>query len=391
MQNKNRLVELDSLRGLASLTVVMGHFTGVYSILLTTQYLGFKNIIEWLKFTPLHIVYAGHEAVLLFFILSGFVLTLPFLHRKQQKFIPFMIKRIFRIYTPIIVMVLIAVIAKKYFYDNLGFKGLSDWINLKWSDPISFKMIFQHVTLIFQPDFEYGLNPVLWSLSHEVRVYFILPFLVPLILKLNWKTNFVICGVLLIIGALINKVTHIYLFGFDITVMYIPAFIIGIMLAKYRDIIKEFYIKRLNISFKIALILVAVLLYTYTWLFPNLKILHNTIFNEGSIMIGASLFIVIALSSKNVSSFLSKPILVFFGKISYSLYLYHFVVLLSFLYILYNTISTWMILIIAFCVSLIVSYLSYKYIETPSNQLARRIVSKLSKKGSQVSVKDLVI
>ena len=62
-----RFRELDSLRGLAAITVVFHHFSRICS----------PQIIHVLDRTPLRILVAGHQAVILFFLLSGFVLTLP--------------------------------------------------------------------------------------------------------------------------------------------------------------------------------------------------------------------------------------------------------------------------------------------------------------------------
>ncbi len=82
---KNRLEELDSLRGIASLTVLIGHFIGVFTLIqMDTSDLGFSNAINLLKYSPLHIIYAGHEAVILFLVLSGFVLALPYIKGKQK-------------------------------------------------------------------------------------------------------------------------------------------------------------------------------------------------------------------------------------------------------------------------------------------------------------------
>jgi len=191
-------------------------------------------------------------------------------------------------------------------------------------------------------------------------------------------TNLIICGILGVIGAKLNYFINVdidKLFGIDATIMYLPTFIIGTLLAKYRNNIIDIYNKRLNLGFKIILSISSVLLYTYTWLLPNIPILHNGLFNEGATVLGASLFIAISLSSKKASFFLSKPILVFFGEISFSLFLYHFVVLLTFLFILYGKMHSSLILILAFVISVLVSYISYKYIETPSNNFAKVITA----------------
>ncbi|MCB9988463.1 MAG: acyltransferase family protein [Rhodospirillales bacterium] len=62
---------LDSLRGIAALVVVFNHFYGVIPALASSE--------NWLfSYTPLHTLIAGRQAVIIFFVLSGFVLSLPY-------------------------------------------------------------------------------------------------------------------------------------------------------------------------------------------------------------------------------------------------------------------------------------------------------------------------
>src|SRR4051812_48108680 len=70
-----RYQQLDALRGLAALTVVMQHFLSVLPSIDGHSDNAWVNL--W-KYSPLHITWAGYEAVIFFFILSGFVLSLPF-------------------------------------------------------------------------------------------------------------------------------------------------------------------------------------------------------------------------------------------------------------------------------------------------------------------------
>ncbi|MEH7307563.1 acyltransferase family protein, partial [Neobacillus drentensis] len=149
---ENRITQLDSIRGLAALSVIFGH------ILLILPPIPFV-----LANSPLRIFWAGHEAVVLFFILSGFVLSLPFIKNKKVNYTQFFIRRIFRIYAPYIIAILMALILKNMFFtgtnENIG------WANKFWT---SAPDILNHVFLV--TDFNtYGLDPVIWSLIHELR------------------------------------------------------------------------------------------------------------------------------------------------------------------------------------------------------------------------------
>ena len=85
MQQSNRIHSLDSLRGIAALIVLFHHCLLMTPLFYAAHYNEpYDN--GWVSLftnTILHTFWAGSEAVLLFFILSGFVLAIPFIDRKS--------------------------------------------------------------------------------------------------------------------------------------------------------------------------------------------------------------------------------------------------------------------------------------------------------------------
>ncbi len=67
-----RINELDSIRGLAAITVVFGHFC-----------LMLPSLPNSIKFSPLRFLWAGGGAVIVFYVLSGLVLPMALYHSKQ--------------------------------------------------------------------------------------------------------------------------------------------------------------------------------------------------------------------------------------------------------------------------------------------------------------------
>lgn len=56
----------------------------------------------WLAFTPVHLVWAGTEAVLVFFVLSGFVLAGPLPQRaRRDRWATWYASRLVRLYLPV--------------------------------------------------------------------------------------------------------------------------------------------------------------------------------------------------------------------------------------------------------------------------------------------------
>ncbi len=63
----------------------------------------------------------------------------------------------------------------------------------------------------------------------------------------------------------------------------------------------------------------------------------------------------------------------FLGEISYSLYLWHFVVILYCVHLLYGRIPPVAILCLALVLSILISFCSYRWIEVPSMNLGRKL------------------
>ncbi len=99
MVDGERWSSLDAVRGLAALTVVAHHgfaalpeFWAVYTGAPTSR------LATIMAFSPLHLLWEGHQAVLVFFVLSGFVLSLPYWQGNPPGYGTFLIRRFCRIY-----------------------------------------------------------------------------------------------------------------------------------------------------------------------------------------------------------------------------------------------------------------------------------------------------
>ena len=100
---ENRLDYLDSIRGLAAFSVLIYHF--IFS--LDTFHYWDGSVIQYY----LAMIFNGADAVSLFFVLSGLVLSYKYFNSENNKlslnYSSFVIQRIFRIYPAFLVMICI--------------------------------------------------------------------------------------------------------------------------------------------------------------------------------------------------------------------------------------------------------------------------------------------
>ena len=96
--------------------------------------------------------------------------------------------------------------------------------------------------------------------------------------------------------------------------------------------------------------------------------------------LGAAMFIILAIGNTRLSNILHRPYLIHLGRISYSLYLVHVIVLLLAINLLKNIVILPYIVIMIPFLSLISAHYFYKMIELPSINLGKSIAGKFVNK-----------
>ncbi|MBL2346361.1 acyltransferase, partial [Klebsiella pneumoniae] len=150
------------------------------------------------------------------------------------------------------------------------------------------------------------------------------------------------------------------------TLHYTAMFIVGSLLAiNLNRILQNKYVKKSGIY----LFLGGILFYTYRWwFFPKKTIFHKEIIGDWMIVLRVVL-IICCLLRDPFSSFMKHSVFQFLGKISYSLYLYHSIVMLTLIHLLYEYLNIYMILIISIIGSLLVAFLAHYFVERNSIKL----------------------
>jgi peptidoglycan/LPS O-acetylase OafA/YrhL len=376
-----RIVELDSLRGIAAMIVFINHILIMLPLFLDRLNTA-GTAVHTITYTPLHVFWAGTEAVYLFFLLSGFVLAIPFF-TTEIRYSAFVVKRIFRLYIPYLVAVTLG-ITLDLLLSRGGIKGLSSWFNEMWTEPVTARILLGHLLMIGNFNVNVFDSPI-WSLVQEMRISLVFPILMFSVVRFNWIVNLLIA---LFISAVPFKIGHMYhnsqINAYSITLMYAAMFIAGALLAKHRTVITEGY-RRMPRILKCGLLCVGIVLFTYKWLLVHVAILHEPIIANWFVTMGAAIFIVTAIGSGTASRVLRFYPIAFLGKVSYSFYLLHAIVLYTVTYLLYSVMPLWIIWVLALLISVGLSGVSYDYIELPSIRYGKRVSSRIKNKSVPVA------
>lgn len=363
------------------MTVVLGHLQLFWEADTQPTFTKLKFLLDLTS--PL-----GFEAVLLFFVLSGFVLSLPAVEGKPQSYFKFLTRRIFRLYVPYLAALAFSVAGDFWLH---GPVINSQFVECCWLEPVSWRLVGQHVMFLGVYDVSVFDLPI-WSLVHEMRISLFFPFLCAIVLRLKNRWAFSLALFLTAASFGIDKLPSVEsrvpigsetAMSIGGTVFYAALFILGIYLARERARIGGWF-SRLSRSAKIPFGVVYVLLYGFAgpqlmFLAPRFTHWHLTIVAQWLTAFGAGGLMIICMNSSSLKRALHWPPIHRLGQMSYSLYLWHFVLLLFFVHLLYGKIRLWEILCLVLFVSIVVSWLSYRWIEVPSMNLGRRLSNRFQR------------
>jgi peptidoglycan/LPS O-acetylase OafA/YrhL len=365
-----RFYELDSVRGVAALTVVFHHFSKICS----------PSVVRVIDRTPLRLLAAGHQAVILFFLLSGFVLTLPYKRKGRLNYGPFLLKRVCRIYLPYLGALAFAILC------DLHFSGPSHsnsyWINRTWSAPVTTSLVVQHILFLGNYDWS-QFNTAFWSLVYEMRISLVFPLLALAVLRLRAVWVILSAAALSLafypLAILFSSVLHLSsrdaAINSMLTLHYAAFFLIGSLVAKHLDVINRRYAQLSSLQAG-SIALVSLVLYG----FANASSIVQRFSIPGDLYdwgtaAGAIMLIVFAMNSRPFHSFLTSRTIHHLGQISYSLYLIHGTILFVLIHTLLGRVPTSILLLIYLSVTLLVTEIFYRLIERPTMLLGRRLTT----------------
>ena len=358
-----RVEYLDSIRGLASLFVLFSHTIGAFA---------WPDAISRICTLPFLIVFFdGKAAVAMFFVLSGFVLSRPYVPseapEKQRKiFLPtFYLRRITRIWLPWFFAFCLSIFCQEFcFYRVSSAPPISQWLDQFWHMPLTISDFFRQCVFLQHDSSRQLLNQD-WSLGIELKGSFLIPVFLVLVRgkRLPWFMG---------LAGLFCVFVH--------TGHYYVSFMLGVLIAQYGKSLSLFWINRKR-SVQIGMFLLGLSLYQSYHYIVSYFGETNQALKTGWIgtAVGCSLILLSVLNSSRLQSLLNHKPVVFIGKISHSVYLLQFIVILCLLPPAMHLLNHCGInqLTLLFALSLIFSTgitialatLSYQFIELPAINL----------------------
>lgn len=331
---RQKLQGLQLLRGIASFQVVLFHMTGTFRTENEQVFLGgwFRN---------------SSSAVLVFFVLSGFIIF--YASRKlinSRNISTFYIKRFIRIFP--IYWFSISYLAVFYLLTDPG------------KFPATIQGYLKMITLWFG---HLSLNGVSWSLSYEIYFYLLFGLLI-----LSKHTKYILYALLIMCVLSATSLLNID--------MYLGSYLFnGRNVLFAMGVVLAIYYKKFNLvnNPKVSFLLFTAFFVGYLYWDYNqsFKDFHYQII----VGLFACAFILLLIKSEDVMEHKIWTPFIYLGNISYSLYLVHLPVVNFSLkkFFTYNFSHSTNIIFAVFlmCLVIVISHFTYKYIERPSVKLLK--------------------
>lgn len=358
-----RLHALDGVRGVAALVVVLYHASLIAQPFADegTARLVWETATE----SPLKLGFAGTEAVQVFFVLSGLVITLPAL-RDGFSWPGYAVSRLLRLYLPVWAAILLSVLLVVVFPRDEAAVTPDAWIinaNISFPD---WELALREATLT---PASYDTVNALWSLRWELLFSILLPVYVALAILLRrwaWPAA-AVCVAAMVAGRVLDERP------FDLeALVYLPTFFVGCLIAVRLPDLTRWARERRRPALWLAAAVGSALLLIASWwtrpFVPASSALGDALW--GLAGAGAAGLILVAIGSPLAARLLETRPVRWLGQVSFSLYLVHAPILATLAFAWGD--ERWgLVALVGVPLSLVVAWAFFRVVERPAHRVAR--------------------
>ena len=323
--NKSRVAFLDGIRGWASIAVLLSHTIPCFLALTTPQLdagraqlardIANNNYLSFMIKVVIRILTNGRFAVLIFFILSGYTLSISQLYSEKRNLALASIARYFRLMIPVISATFIAYILLRVgLFFNLQAattpENSLNWLGTFYTFHANFKdfLAFSLYEVFFRYNGDVTYNPPLWTMQIEMLGSLVLYAYLAIFRtteSINWKVILTITAVLL---------------------SFIPlcaCFCVGYLIAELNKKLEGKANFLRSTPCQIILLLMFAVSIMMSIYFKSYNEVDLTVFSAASMLVFSVSF------SGYLARLFSGRLSRFLGRISFPLYLIHFPIICS--------------------------------------------------------------
>jgi peptidoglycan/LPS O-acetylase OafA/YrhL len=318
---------------------------------------------------------AGHAAVIVFFVLSGFVLALPYTSRQLHAF-DFVVRRTCRIYIPFASAVLLsaAIVILVPRVDPIP--GAGEGLEFPWPHQLNLSVIIGHLCMLGRLQ-DIKLDPPIWSLVHEYRVSLIFPLLLwctqwrPLTTLATTIAMAAAAGAVLVAtgdaGQGVVVASETVIGSLLITVRYLPLFAIGAYMATEKRVIEAS--RGASPAVKSCLVVAGIILLSG----PSVPVWSDILLTVGAVLL------IFAFMSGWQPFFLKARVSRWLGRVSFSLYLVHVPIIIASCFLFAKIMPIGAAVLLGAFLSLLGAQLMYATVEVNSHKLGKYLGSVIQK------------
>ena len=255
--------------------------------------------------------------MILFFVLSGMVLALPRFAGKKIPYDRYLLARALRLYPVAWAAAGLAVLV--FLLVPHALPGSTPWLRNQFNAPLPSFSVFDFIGMVFPFD-PTRFDAPLWSLEQELRLSVLLPLLVLLVRRYHAPVMFLVATLLIVEGTASTQM----LSSWRWTPVAAGCFLLGILLARHRESLNDLWAG----TSALARVLVGLGILLSFWIperFSHLGLDNRFLFNLIPALGGCALLV--AAQGPGLRRRLSTRVPAWLGRISFSLYVVHFVVL----------------------------------------------------------------
>ncbi|MES2905759.1 MAG: acyltransferase [Pseudomonadota bacterium] len=374
-QNKEmRQAELDGLRGFAALTVVLAHLTAAFR---PQMYFGIENgltenVQTWFANSPLFVLVNGSFGVYIFFVLSGFVISAS-ADRSRSGFLKTALARCVRLSLPCAASIFFSALLMSAVLANS--EGAAQIVGHWWIKkqlivtPQPWWQVMKEAAGWYYVTGESLLNGALWTMQVEL--------IGSLIIYAVFYSFTARMHRFMIAAGLSVAVIYFY-----ITPFYYLCFVAGSLLYLLRN-----EVMKLPSMLAGIVLLTGIVLGGKSFFPPPAGTFYDGIYHGFALFhaeayiwtLGASLLVAGVLTFQPAKIFLSNRLSRFLGRLSFSVYLLHFpllIVLMTNLFVTWGSASSAAYIataIIYICTVYALGFVFTFMIDEPAIRLSHRI------------------